>query len=161
MKNKGYMVLEALIAILIFGMLVVAIFPSVNFLVARTRRTKENSQASVYLQEGMEATYNILTQDPNPDLSGFTDGQYHLSQNSSTNTWELIGPKFPVDPEDFDGVFTRTIVIDSVCRDGAGEQKLCPGGEDVMSKKVTTTVTWIINGVSQPPIEASLVVVKL
>lgn len=152
--QKGYLILEALIAIVIFGMLVVAIFPSLNFLVVRSRRTKENSQASVLLQEGMEATYNVLTQSSDPDLSGFADGKYILSAGTQ---WEL-GYANPQDIPQAIDIYERTIEINSVCRDGNGEQTNCSSGTpDQMSKKVTVAVSWTEN---QPPLEAEMVVVK-
>ncbi len=157
MKNKGYMVLEALIAIVIFGMLVVAIFPSLNFLVARTRRTKEDSQAAVYLQEGMEATYNILTQTSDPDLSNFSPGEYQIVVGS---TWSLSEITEEAD-KDLDGHFQRVIRLDPVCRSSTGEIETCSGSnEDSMSKKVTTTIAWTQNGQPQK-IEAEMIVVKL
>ena len=152
------MVLEALITIVIFGMLVVAIFPSLNFLVVRSRRTKENSQASILLQEGMEATYNVLTQSPDPDLSGFADGQYNLAQSPAS--WVLNGPIFPTLPEVID-IYYRTITIEKVCRnDASGGQEPCSGdNEDPNSKKVTTVITWTENS-SDKDIKAEMVVVK-
>lgn len=152
--SSGYLILEALISIVILGVLVVSIFPTINFMLRRGRRSKYDAQASVLLQEGMEATYNIFTS----NWDAYTPGDYDVipAFNGTSYTWTLEPPTgIPHEAR-----FTRIIKVEQVCRDGSGnviEVAGCP--PDANSKKITTTITWDEPGAQ--PISAKLLLVKL
>ena len=62
-KRNGYILLEALVAIAVMGFLIISVLPSVGFLLQRSRGSVVNTDANLYLQEGMEVAYNVFAAD--------------------------------------------------------------------------------------------------
>ncbi len=161
-KSSGFLILESLLAIVIFGILIVSIFPTINFMFKRMHRTKYDAQGSLLLQEGMEVAYNVFS--ANSDWSLYPVGAdkiYKPIRIGALETWGLeLGNEGLLQTR-----FTREIVIVEVCRNAAGERistplsGLCaPGTADASGRIVRTTVTWDEPGAK--PLQAELLLTK-
>lgn len=155
-QSRGYLLLETLISIVMLGMIVVAVFPTVSFLVRRSKRSVYDTQASLLLQEGLEVAYNVFFTSSTWDAY-LTDGRSYKPVHNGA--WSLIeGTDVGLETR-----FDRTIVVNQVCRDAAskGEQVICPAGTvDPNSKNVVTTVIWEENGLPKS-ITASLLLLRI
>ena len=145
-KNKkttsGYVLLEAIIALVVFVIVVLSIFPMLSFLLKRTERSKYGSAASVLLQEGTEVAYHELA--TNWACCGI-DGNYKVVFAASSI--HLI-------PGTESGLlqtrFSRNITVEKACRDQTGNlifrdnyiNNTCPGVLDGNSRVITTTISW-------------------
>lgn len=140
MKNKGFIILEAMLAIVVFSMVVFSVVPMISFLLRRTARSKYESRASVLLQEAMESSYNIFVSNWNAYP---VDGTYHPGQ-SAAKKWVL----FNGEQTNLETIFTRSIAIRRACRNnGNGEllsnqSAVCSGIRDSDSRIITTTISW-------------------
>ena len=157
-RSRGYILLEAILAIAVFAMVVFSVVPMISFLLRRSARSAYETRAAALLQEGMEATYNIHVS--NWDAYPI-DGTYHPGK-SVNNRWIL----FQGEQNNLETLFTRSITIKRPCRNnGNGEllqnqDAVCTGIRDPNSRIVTTTITWEEEG-KQNSIEAKLLLVNL
>lgn len=162
MRIKGFLLIEALVAVAVFGMVTISVIPIVTFMFNRSGRSRIEQDASLLLQEGMEVAYNVYSTNFNLDLA---NGDYKP-------TLEYVGPS----PDDYQwtlspGVdteletrFERKVNVASVCRgeDGEIDQSAnCsyPSTVDPNSKMITTSVSWQENGVDKS-LSAQLLVVN-
>ena len=53
-KNGGYLILEVLVAAMVFVAILIPVFTSISYLQIKTRQSKYDSEAAVLLQEAME-----------------------------------------------------------------------------------------------------------
>lgn len=164
-KPSGYLILETLVAVAILGMLLVSVYPIVNFLLKRSKRSEHEAQAQLVLQEGMEAAYNIISASGNwntdyPD--GDIDYKIELdgSDKWSLATWD------PADPL-IETRFTRKIRI--LCSNVNSNKIALPAcslpaavaaGSDPNFRIVQTTVTWSDSGLPPQSLEADLLLVS-
>lgn len=154
-KNRGYLILEILVASVLLGLVAVSVFPTVNFMFRRTRRAKYDTQASILLQEGVEVTQNIFSSAW--DLYGY--GDYHLvldQTDSSRFKWALeAGQETGIEAR-----FDRIISILPVCRDKVKGTRDTPGCEiDQGSRLIKTTISWQENSETKQ-LNAGLLLVK-
>ncbi len=131
--RAGQSLVEVVVALAIFA-LISATMVSVTtgsfsaFLVGGNQ-----TQAELYAEEGMEGVRAIRDRAWNE----LTYAQSDVT--TSSNAWQFVGEgtsgtRFP---------FTRTITLESVCRDGSNNVTTCPGTvTDLNSKKVTVDVAW-------------------
>ncbi len=117
----GFSVVEALLAVTVFGLLVTALVGSLVYGRASTADSGERSRATALAEEGIEAVRNIR----NAAYSNLTDGTFGLVQ--SGGVWTLSGS------QDVSGIYTRQVAISTV---------------DSTHKTVTATVSWTIAGSS-------------
>jgi prepilin-type N-terminal cleavage/methylation domain-containing protein len=141
LKQKKFLYGFTLIEVMIASALVATV--TISFLSFAQRglglssRSLRQVQATLLLEEGAEAVKTI--RDANwTNISGLTlNNTYYLSYNTSTNVWSLSTTL-----NDIDGVFTRTVVVDSVNRDSNDDIVASGGTTDTGTKKVTVTVSW-------------------
>lgn len=155
MRDKniyGFLLLETLISVAILALLTVAIFPNVSFLLLRATRAKYDAQATLLLQEGMEAAYNVLS--TRQDWDAYLTNQNYKPVHNGT--WMLTNG---IDAN-LETRFRRRIVFSSVCRNPQnGEQNTQNCQIDPNSKIVTTEVEWTES--DQPKqISAQLLLIK-
>lgn len=155
--NRGYFLIEALLSVVIFSVLILSLFSMLSFLQNRTVRSTFESDATALLQDGMEITHSAL-------LSNWTlypDGTYYAAFNPDENAWELT----PGEGAVLETRYSRKIELKKVCRDangkkvGSGGVCTVPNVQDAYTREVTTTVSWLEEGVPKQ-IEATLLVLR-
>ena len=141
--RRGFLIIEALIALVMLGMIIVTVFPTVNFMLKRSRRTRYDAQASLLLQEGQEVAYHVFANSTNWDM--YTTGvSYKPVHNGS---WALIQGEDTL----LETRFSRTIIIQPVCREktshrqaAVSECTLHPTDYEIdgTSRIARTSVSW-------------------
>jgi type II secretory pathway pseudopilin PulG len=159
-SNRGYLMVEVLISVVIFIMIVLSVFSTIGFITVRSQRSRLDTQASLILQEEMEVAYNVF-------LDGWRDyssGFYYpaLSVGGPTgNSWVLVSGK----ESGVETRFERWVEVSDVCRKpraaaNPGERVDCSGGElDLNSRMVKGIVEWTEREENKR-IEADLLLVK-
>lgn len=143
MKN-GFSILEVILAIVIFATFssgaVVALLGGLD----ANRLGKEETIASQFASEGIEAAKSIKNQaytnllTPNPQPRG--------AIRNASNVWQFTGDGTNNILISNGKSYTRTVKVESVNRDGGGNIVTAPAGSyDVNTKKVSSTVTWNFN----------------
>ncbi|MFA6251338.1 MAG: prepilin-type N-terminal cleavage/methylation domain-containing protein [Candidatus Paceibacterota bacterium] len=137
--NRGFTIIEVLIACVIISLTTIALMSATTKGIELSNKALRQAQASMLIEEGIEAVKSIRDNDDNwtviPSLSLETN--YYLSFNLNTNTWSLnTTPEAPIDE-----IFTRTIVISEVNRDG-NDDIASTGTVDDNIKKINVTVSW-------------------
>ena len=141
--QKGYLIIEALIAIVIFVTIVLTLFSSTSFVLVKTERTRYDSQASLLLQEGIEASYNVMLS----NWSDYSAGTYYPAPelvSGGRYQWALVNGE----EQGIQTRFDRKVEILRVCRStDSGEiieptGSFCAGEIDENSKIIRTTINW-------------------
>lgn len=112
---RGFSIVEVLLAMSIFGLLVVALMGSYLYGQEATQISGNRARAALYAEEGLEAVRNIR----DAAFSNLTNGTYGAVVSS--NQWTLSGSS------DTNDIFTRQIVVSSI---------------DTNRKSVVSTVSW-------------------
>jgi type II secretory pathway pseudopilin PulG len=168
--------LEVIVSIAVFVVVITFLYPTVAWLVTRSRQLQYGSEAATLLQSGQEVAYNIFLGNWSAYGNGrykYTSGNIDTADSTSPQAWKLVS--MAASEVETVGRFSRYINIYSACRltagTGANIGKLqvppqanpgCQSGYsiDTNSKVVVTTVSWIERG-SNKQISASLLVVKI
>jgi len=167
LTQHGFLILEAIIAIAILSMVLVTVLPSLNFFLKRARRSRNETQATLLLQEGQEVAYHVFASTTNWDL--YTIGTLYkpvLTGPVGSEMWELGAGE----DTGLETLFNRKIEIKAVCRHPAtsaqpGEILDVPGCSeshglfDPTSRNLITTVSWDEGGTVQT-LTAKLLVTK-
>lgn len=120
-RQDGFSAVEMLLAVTVFGMLVIGVGGAIIYGNVSVASSGERSRAVMLSEEGIEAVRNIR----DANFSNITDGTYGLLQ--SGGIWTLSGSS------DVTGIFTRQITVTS-----AGTNR----------KTITATVSWPQSGSS-------------
>lgn len=126
---KGLSILEITLAIAMFALIGVAASNTIVFNFSANRRAEDNLQASLYLQEGIEAVRNIKKS----EFTNMVNGTYGLS--STSGTWELSGSSDTFDK------YSRQVIISDAHRDASGNLT-SSGTVDPLTKRITVRVQW-------------------
>jgi prepilin-type N-terminal cleavage/methylation domain-containing protein len=113
--NKGFSLVEILVAISIFLVFVIALNTTMSSVTKATRSSFNKERATVLAEEGLEAVRNIRDE----NFANLIAGAYGLSSDGGTFSFSPTS--------DVTDIFTRILTIDTI----NGNQK-----------KVTTTVSW-------------------
>jgi len=135
-KRAGFSLVEILLAVTVFAIFSVGLFSLAMDTSQRDASTNLKVQALAYAQEGIEATRNIRDQ----SYLLLTNGDHGLALNAGV--WSF-GPA----PENVDGFYDRSITIEDVFRDASGNIVSEGGALDPDTKKVTSEVAWVSNGI--------------
>jgi len=128
--QSGFGLVETIVAVGLF-MIIAGGGASVILQSLTLNRLSENqTDATLYAQEGLEATRSLQRQ----GWSNMSLGTYGLS--SSSGGWAWTGTN------NTKGVFTRQIALTSVQRNGSGTIVTSGGTVDPDTIKATSTVTW-------------------
>ncbi len=142
-KQEGFLIIETLIAIVIFSLVAFSLFSTISFLQLKTQKSRYDAEASLLVQEGTELTHTIIF----ADWEGYPDGVYSPVYDADDETWILLSGE----ETDLKTRFSRKIVLQSICRDlDSGEQLpdyettgFCSGEIDQNSRVIITSVSWI------------------
>lgn len=129
-RNSGVSIIEALLAIAVFGVLAAGTLTLVWDPLTSSGSTDERSKAIFLAQEGIDAARAIR----NDEWKATADGTHGIDKTSGK--WVYSGAN------DVDGIYTRVVTIDPVNRDVAGDIVTTGGTLDERTKKITSTVSW-------------------
>lgn len=127
--SAGQSVIEVVVAIAIFVIIVGGTVTAVLGSFLTSRLGEEETQATYYALEGINAVESIR----NKDWASLTNGNFGLAK--AGNTWSFSGSGEAL------GKYTRVINISDVERD-VTNNVVSNGLVDANSKRVTSTVTW-------------------
>lgn len=132
MYEKGQTYIEIILAIGVFGVIIggFAILGAGSFV--SEQQSGEVTEATLYTQEAAEAVRAISLEQWN-DLASRDDGGTHGLDNSG-GSWAFSGTS------NSDGIYTRTVDVNTVTRDGSGD--IAAGNSDIETKEVIVTTSW-------------------
>lgn len=137
-KIYGFGIIEMLVAMGIFLILVLggSIFLTQGFNI--NRLSDQETQATYYSSEGLEAVRSIANQSwPSLEIGNtICNGILQRGVTVPTTTWGWSGS-----PQIRNGL-SRTITLGNVCRDGSGNISTSGTIYDANVKKVTSAVNW-------------------
>ena len=136
-KQKGFGLIEILIVGSVIGIGFVGL---VAFLVnssGTTFKITRNTEAVSLAKEGMEAVRNMRDESWNLNIKDLTTSTTYYPVISG-NKWTLTS----TDPVLVNGLYTRTVLIDSVDRDVINANIVPSGTLELNTKRITVTVTW-------------------
>lgn len=128
----GQSIIEVIVAVAIFIIIASSSVVAVLGSLSTTRLAEEETQATLFASEGMEAVQSIRNQ----DWDNLTNGDHGLS--NSGGIWSFSGTS-DVDPSE---KFTRVITVEDVQRDGNSDIVNSGGTVDQDTKKVSVAVSW-------------------
>lgn len=138
-KNKGFMVVEVLLAASIITVSILAATAVAQKSIYVSRQAFHATQANFLLEEGAEAV-RILRDNAWSNISNLTIGSNYYPTFSG-GTWSLSSTANTV------GIFTRRVSMANVNRDNTTKDIVSSGGTlDVGTKLVTVTVFWVEGG---------------
>lgn len=151
-SSKGYLLLEILIATVIFGVLIASVVPTLGFLMKRVVRTNDDIAAQLILQEGIETAYNVIT----THWNAYPDGLYVASVDTTgpSPIWTLVEGS----EDKLQAKYSRTISIEHVLRNET-TGKIGAGIVDSNSRIIVSDVSWKTGGKMQK-VSARLLVVN-
>ncbi|MFA6604124.1 MAG: prepilin-type N-terminal cleavage/methylation domain-containing protein [Patescibacteria group bacterium] len=132
--SKGFSIIEALVAIAVFGVLAAGTINLVAGPMIASSEARERSRASFLAEEGIEAARSIR----NASWMNLTAGDHGLAK---TTVWSFSGNYD--DTAEGNLMFRRVVAIEPVSRDGGGNIVASGGSVDPRTKKITATVNWI------------------
>lgn len=130
--QKGFSVIEILVAIGIFAVIAIGIVPSIVQTFTIARLGDNETDATLYTQEALEATRSIKNQ----AWSGLTNGAHGLT--SGGGVWAFSGTN------NIKGIYTRSITVSDVYRDTSGNLLTsgCANQLDLNAKRTVAATTW-------------------
>ena len=137
--NKGASIVEVLVALVVLAVTASAVFPVMWWLINKAGGLKYEAEASVVLQEGMEASYNVMVSDWEAMQTGLTYSP-RVVVGGGTQRWGMVEGE-----EEVAARFTRGVAVTAVCRaSDTGELVDCGegGAVDANSKLLTATISW-------------------
>lgn len=117
-RNKGFSLVELLLAISLFSILVFVIGDVISAALTSTSTSAISLSASHLAEEGAEAVRSL--RDASDDFAYIPDGTYGIVINN--NQWELSPTP------DITDIFTRSIAILTI---------------NANQKRITTTISWL------------------
>ena len=148
-SKKGISLVEVVIGIAIIVGAVLASFVYFSLAIKVARQSAETIQATLLVEEGIEALRVIRD-------SGYSSGLGSLSKNQdyflsfSGSTWQSTTASSTID-----GVFTRTFFLEEVRRDSNDDIVLTGGSVDPDTLEVTVVVSWQAEDGDQKVLETS------
>ncbi len=137
-QRAGFTLVEILIACAIISTTIFAIMSAAEKGIQVSQNALKQTQSNLLLEEGAEAVRSIRDANWTTIANLSINSLYYLSFNTVTNVWSLgLTPTTPID-----GIFTQTVSIAQVLRDGADDITTSGGTVDARTKKVTITVSW-------------------
>jgi len=135
MKNtRGFGIVEVIVAVALFVTIAVSGIASVVGSFTTNRLGEEQTEATAYAQQGLEAARSIKNQGwDTPFLATPCESGCGISTSGS---WAWLGTN------NTSGKYTRTVTVSEVSRLGNGDIADTGGTLDPETKKVTAEVTW-------------------
>ncbi len=146
-KNKGFILLDILIAVVIINVAFIALLETGVMLLNLSSSISNITQADFLIKEEIEATRSFRD-GTNWSVNGLgmvnrgSNNPYHvfLDASSTPNKWNLISGA------ETSGIFTKSIVFDNVSRDPSTnniESNYNQLHNDPNTVKITATLTWL------------------
>lgn len=136
-NNKGLSVLEIVVAVGIMSLVVFSLGKVNETALRLSSESADRSEASLLLNEGMEAVRFLRDKSWGQKISLLTLGQnYYLAFATSTGYMATTTA-----PALIDGKFTRTVVFSEALRDEE-DTLASSGANDPSARKVTIIVSW-------------------
>lgn len=133
--KKGFSIIEVILAAALFVIFASGTISVVLFGFDMNRLGGEQTIASQYASEGLEAVRSIRNQ----MYANLTNSTGTGVSRNASNVWTFSGINNIFDK------YTRVINIGDVYRDGNGNITASGGTLDTDSKKITSTVTWNVS----------------
>ncbi len=135
-RKKAFSLIEIILGVTIFAIFSISLMGLTVETTTRDVSTSLKEEALFYAQEGLESTRNIR------DIAylSLTNGDHGLL--FASGSWN-----FAAAPEDIDGFYSRTITVEDVYRDGTGSIAEDGTFFDPDTKKVSSEIEWIENGI--------------
>lgn len=136
---KGFGLLEILIASAIVSMAMVSL--SFVFVLSQrmTARSGELMRANFIAEEGIEAMRFLRDKSWSANMATLAEGTtYYISLSTTTSSWSMGTSNLG----NIDGVFNRTIQVQSVMRNGSDDIVLSGGTIDTNTLKIISNVSW-------------------
>lgn len=140
-NNKGFTIVEVLIASLIISTTMMAVMSATSKGIELSSRALRQVQASMLMEEGVEAVRSIRDNDWVLIQSLSLNTNYYLSFDTNSNTWSLSATPTQL----IDEMFTRIVVFSSVSRD-SNDDIASSGVIDSGSRGVNVSVSWLSFG---------------
>ncbi len=137
MKQKGFTIIEILVAIAVIIAVFTAILGFFAFEVRIAERGRMRLKAVSFAEEAMEAVRNFrdnTTWEESAGISGLTTGIDYHSESSAIG-WNIVLGNETINK------FTRTIVFNEVYRD-VNHNISGSGAKDENTRKVTVAISW-------------------
>jgi len=135
-KKSGSSLIEVIVAVGVFALISANVVVYYIGTLNSNLREKENLQAEMYLQQGMEAIKSI----GDYDITQLNEGAYGIQKNPS-NYWELT----PTINQN--GQYERMVSVEAINRNASTCEIVETGGvPDPDSKKISSKVTWYLEG---------------
>ena len=136
-NKSGFTIVEVLVACVIITTMTLVLMSATSKGIELSGRAIRQSQASMLLEEGVEAVKSIRDNDSKwTTISSLTlNTNYYLS--FSANAWTLSTASSPL----VDEIFNRIIVLYPVYRDG-NDDIASSGTIDTGIKRVDVTISW-------------------
>lgn len=159
--KSGLTILEVVVSLAIFSLLIAGIFPTIGWLITRSKKLQYSHQAAILLAEGLEVAYNVFL----GDWAAFGPGIYHPALKSSQGSWQwTLKPGVTQAQAKFD----HQIQVESVCRQNGTGQLVNPTSgctapgtaPDPNSYWLTASVNWT-EAAGPQVLKAKLLITKL
>lgn len=134
MKENGFSVVEVMLATALFVIFSSGAVTLVLGGMENNRQSDEQAVANQFATEGLEAVRSIRNQ--SYDILNNNSG---IGVTNVNGVWSFEGSSNVFDK------FTRVITVAEVQRDGNGEIVVTGGSVDPDTKKITSTVSWMVN----------------
>lgn len=138
--TKGFMMVEVLVAVSIIAVSVLSAMAVSQKAVQVSRQAFHTAQAAFLLEEGAEAV-RILRDNSWNNISALTAGTTYYPAFSG-GTWTLSATPNTA------GIFTRTVTLSGVNRDGTTGDISQSGTADAQARLVTVSISWLEGGVT-------------
>lgn len=154
-KNKGFLSVEMLVAFAIITTAIIATTSVAQNSIRLARQTLHMAQAADLLEEGAEMIHAVrdssgrLWKPWGSPLSWISAGVVSCPTDSSDGPWQWWPTQTSQPSFCQVGIFTRTVVLGDVYRDGNGNIVSSGGNYDRFTRLVTITVTWSEEGMNK------------
>ena len=136
-KSKGVGLVEILIVLAVVGVGFLAIISFLIFSRGVTFQVARNTEAAALAEEAIEAVRGMRDEGWTANIAPLTSGATYYPVVTA-DKWTLS----TTNPGPLSNLYTRTVVVEDVGRDGNDDIVASGGTPDPNTKKVTATVSW-------------------
>lgn len=136
--HKGFGLIEIVIASTIVSLTILSLGYVFSLSTRINGETVERVRATALAEEGLEVVRYLRDYGWTSKIAPLSvSTTYYLAFATSTSQWSVT-----TTPQVIDGLFTRTIVLSPVARDGSDNIVTSGGTVDAGTLKATSQVTW-------------------
>ena len=136
-KSKGVGLVEILIVLAVVGVGFLAIISFLIFSRGVTFQVARSTEATTLAEEAIEAVRGMRDEGWTANIAPLTSGTTYYPVVTA-DKWTLS----TTNPGPISNLYTRTVVVEDVGRDGNDNIVASGGTPDPNTKKVTATVSW-------------------